>query len=67
MLPKDLYSKWDDRDNSEAEANTDHDGGAESAVKPVDGVETKADGKSIVFGPGDTKAKHESAVTCQNS
>jgi len=67
MLPKDLYSKWDDRDNSEAEANTDHDAGAESAVKPVDGVETKADGNSIVFGPGDTKAEHESAVTCQKS
>ena len=43
MLPKDLYSKWDDRGNSEAEANTDHDAGAEGAVKSVDGVETKAD------------------------
>ena len=64
MLPKDLYSKWDDRNDSEAEANTDHDAGAESAVKPVDGTETEADGKSIAFGPGDTKAKHESAVTC---
>ena len=67
MLPKDLYSKWDDRDNSEAEANTDHDVGAKSAVEPVDGVETKADGKSIVFGPGDTKAKHKSVVTYQKS
>jgi hypothetical protein len=38
MLPKDLYSKWDDVGNSE-------DAGAESAVKHVDGVETKADGK----------------------
>lgn len=65
MLPKDLYSKWDDKDNSEAETNTDHDAGAESAVKPVDRVETKADGKSIVFGPGDTKGKRESAATCQ--
>ena len=67
MLPKDLYSKWDDRDNSEAEANTDRDAGAESAVKPVDGVETKADGTSIVPGLGDTKAKHEIAVSCQKS
>ncbi len=57
MLPKDLYSKWDDRDNSEAETNTEHDAGGESAVKPVDGVETKAEGKSIGFGPGDTKGK----------
>jgi hypothetical protein len=64
MLPKDLYSKWDDRDSSEAEASTDHDAGTESAVKPVDGVETEADGKSVVFGLEDTKAKHESAVTC---
>ena len=66
MLPKDLYSKCDDRENSEAEANTDHDAGAESAVKPIDGAEIKADGKSIVFGLGDTKAKHESAVACQS-
>jgi len=57
MLPKDLYFKWDDRDNSEAETNTEYDAGAESAVKPVDGVETKAEWKSIVFGPGDTKGK----------
>jgi len=38
MLLKDLYSKWDDTGNSE-------DVGAKSAVKHVDGVETKADGK----------------------
>ena len=57
ILPKDLYSKWDDRDNSEAETNTEHDAGAESAVKLVDGVETKVEGKSIVFSPGDTKGK----------
>ena len=60
MLPKDLYSKWDDRDNSEVKT-TDHDAEAESAV---DGVETKADDKSIVFGPGDTKGKRKSAATC---
>ena len=57
ILPKDLYSKWDDRDNSKAETNTGHDAGAESAAKLVDGVETKAEGKSIVFSPGDTKGK----------
>ena len=57
MLPKDLYSKWDERDKSEAEINTEHDADTESAVKPVDGVETKAKGKCIVFGPGDTKGK----------
>ncbi|MCJ1241821.1 hypothetical protein MMC14_009827 [Varicellaria rhodocarpa] len=62
MLPKDLYSKWDGRDNSEAETSTDHDLGAESAVKPVDGVETKAEGKSIVFGLGDTKGKAAEAA-----
>jgi len=38
MLPKDLYSKWDDVGNSE-------DAGVESAVKHVDRVETKAEGK----------------------
>ncbi|KAL2044112.1 hypothetical protein ABVK25_012458 [Lepraria finkii] len=57
MLPKDLYSKWDDRDNSEVETNAAHNAGAESTVKPVDGVETKAEGKSIAFSPGDTKGK----------
>ena len=31
MLPKDLYSKWDDRDNPEARI-TDHDAGAESGI-----------------------------------
>ena len=61
MLLKDLYSKWDDRDNLEVEANTDHNVGAKSAVKPVDGVGIKAHSKSIVFGLGDAKAKHESA------
>ena len=58
MLPKDLYSKWDDRDKYEAEINTEKDAGAESAVKPVNGVEAKAEGKSIVFGPGDTKGEN---------
>ena len=58
MLPKDLYSKWDDRDKSEAEINTENDAGAEIAVKPVGGVETKAEGKSILFGPGDTKGEN---------
>jgi hypothetical protein len=31
MLPNDLYSKWDDRDNSEAEANDDISQGAKIA------------------------------------
>ena len=57
MLPKDLYSKWDDRDKSEAEINTEHDAGAEIAIKPIDEAETKVEGKSIVFDPGDTKGK----------
>ncbi|KAL9023586.1 MAG: hypothetical protein Q9196_007109 [Gyalolechia fulgens] len=57
MLPTDLYSKWDDRDESEAKINTELDADAESAANPVDGVETKAKGKSIVSGPGDTKGK----------
>jgi hypothetical protein len=38
MLPKDLYSKWDDVGNSE-------DTGTGSAVKQVDGVETKEGSK----------------------
>jgi hypothetical protein len=42
MLPKDLYSKWDDLDNSDAKTDK---AGAESPEKPIDGVETKADGK----------------------
>ena len=54
MLPKDLYSKWDNRDDSD---NTEHDVEAESAVKLVDGVKTKAEGKSTVSGPGNTKGK----------
>ncbi len=57
MLPKDLYSKRDYRDNSEAKINTKHDAGAESAVKPVDRVETKAEGRSVEFDPEDTKSK----------
>ncbi|KAL2040404.1 hypothetical protein N7G274_006847 [Stereocaulon virgatum] len=58
MLPKDLYSKWDDRDKSEAEINTENDAVAKIAVKPVDGVETKAKRKSILLGPGDTKGEN---------
>jgi hypothetical protein len=38
MLPKDLYSKWDDVDDSE-------DAGAESAVKHVDKVGNKEGSK----------------------
>ena len=57
MLPKDLYSKWDDKDKSETETNTKHGAGSESAVKSVDGLKTKAEGKSIAFGPADTSGK----------
>ena len=57
MLPMDLYSKWDDKDKSEAETDTGHDAGAESIVKPVDRAETKAEGKSIVLGLRDKKGK----------
>ena len=42
---------------SQVDRQYDHDAGAESSVKPVDGVETKAEDKSIVFGSGDTKSK----------
>lgn len=55
MLPKDLYSRWDDKDSSEAESKPGHGAEAESAMKPADGVETNAEGKSIVFGPAGTK------------
>lgn len=37
-LPKDLYSKWEDRGDSEAEINMEHDAGAERSVKSDDGV-----------------------------
>ena len=58
MLLKDLYSKWDDKNKSEAEINTENDVGAKSVIKPVDGVETKTEGKSIVFSLGDTKGEN---------
>lgn len=45
MLPKDLYSIWDDRDKSEAEANADYGTGA---GKPAKKVEIRAEGKSSV-------------------
>ncbi|KFY67379.1 hypothetical protein V496_01570 [Pseudogymnoascus sp. VKM F-4515 (FW-2607)] len=62
MLPKDLYSMWDDRTNSEAPSNSDT-----AAVEPVNGIESKPDGKSAVFRPRDTKGKHESATNCEGS
>lgn len=49
MLPGDLYSKWDDRDESGAESDREHAAGAESAG---DGVETEKEGKTTVFGAG---------------
>ena len=57
MLPRDLYSKWDDEKVGEAEASTKLDAGAENAIKPSDGLEAKAKGKSIVPGLGNTKGK----------
>ena len=62
MLPKDLYSKWDDEDTPEAEVNTEHDAGAESVTKPLDGLKTKAEGKSILSSPEDPKGKEASEV-----
>ncbi|KAL5349543.1 hypothetical protein ACLOAV_005838 [Pseudogymnoascus australis] len=62
MLPKDLYSIWDDRTNSEAPSNDDA-----AAVEPVNGIESKPGGKSAVFRPGDTTGKHESATNCKGS
>ena len=38
QLPNALYSKRDDRSDSKAEINTEHDAGAESSVKSGDGV-----------------------------
>ena len=57
MLPKDLYSQWDDRAKSEEETNPADAADAESVVKPVNEVETKAEGQSIASTPGDTKDK----------
>jgi hypothetical protein len=62
MLPKDLYSIWDDRTDSEAPSNNDA-----AAVEPVNGIESKPDGKSAVFRPGDTTGKHESSMNCRGS
>ena len=62
MLPMDLYSKWDDKDVPEAEANTKHDAAAESAAKPLDGLKAKAEGKSMVSGPEDPKGKKAEEV-----
>lgn len=57
MLPEDLYSKWDKRDSSEAESNTEHHEGNQRAAKPVDGMETKPEGRNVVFSPVGTKGK----------
>lgn len=56
ILPGDLYSKWDDRDESGAESDREHDAAAESAG---DRVETEKEGKSPVFGPGDGKGEED--------
>jgi len=57
ILLKDLYSKWDDRDNSKTEINTEYNVGGKSTIKPIDGVETKAEGKNIEFILENTKGK----------
>lgn len=57
MLPKDLYSKWDDGDKSATKTNRGRETDVESHIEPVKGVKTKAEGKGIVFRPGDTKGK----------
>lgn len=57
MLPEDLYSKWDNKKESEAEINSEHEAGVKSAIKAVDEVETETEKKSIVSSPGDTKRK----------
>ncbi|KFY96066.1 hypothetical protein V500_02577 [Pseudogymnoascus sp. VKM F-4518 (FW-2643)] len=62
MLPNDLYSIWDDRADSEASSDNDV-----AAVKPANGVESKDDGKSAVFSPGDTKGRYGSAAKCKTS
>lgn len=49
ILPGELYSKWDDRDESGAESDRERDAGAESAG---DGVQTEKEGKSTVSGAG---------------
>lgn len=62
MLPKVLYIEWDDSDGSD---NTEYDAGARSAVKPVDGVETKVERKSLVSGLGNTKGKKAAEVAIE--
>ena len=47
------FSRWDDEDITEDEANMEHGARAQSAVEFLDGVETRAEGKSVAFGLGD--------------
>jgi len=51
MLPKDLYSKWDDRDKCE-------DAGSEDALRPVDRAETEVK---------DSSMKHLSSTTATSA
>ena len=60
MLSKVEFFKWDDSNSSN---NTEHDAGG--AVKPVDGVETKVEGKSLVSGLGNTKGKKAAEVVIE--
>ena len=50
MLPKDLYSKWNDSDDSEEGTNTKRDAAAKHGIEG----KTKAGDKSIEPGPGTT-------------
>ncbi|KAH7232502.1 hypothetical protein B0J15DRAFT_572491 [Fusarium solani] len=55
MLPNVLYSKWDDRSDSQAAANVDHDAEGENASRAADQAETKASGEC----PAATKGTYE--------
>ena len=49
LLPKDLFSKWDDKADSEVEAKTKHDAGAQISVKSDDRVRLEQEGKPPDF------------------
>ena len=53
MLPKDLYSKWDEGDDAEAETKAHHGADDERAEKHRTEGKTKAGDKSIEPRPGD--------------
>lgn len=59
MLPKDLYSKWDDK---EADTNTEHDSEAATVVRSIDESETKTKEKCAVPGKKPWRIKKIAAV-----